>query len=65
MEPASTRRENETAHFQNTRLSDITRLLEAIQHGDPRAAEELLPLVYRSCANSPRTTGAIKDAGQL
>ena len=25
---------------------DVTRLLDAIQHGDPRAAEELLPLVY-------------------
>ena len=27
-------------------MSDATRLLEAIQHGDPKAAEELLPLVY-------------------
>ena len=27
-------------------MSDVTRLLEAIQHGDPKAAEELLPLVY-------------------
>ncbi len=27
-------------------MSDVTHLLEAIQHGDPKAAEELLPLVY-------------------
>ena len=27
-------------------MSDVTQLLEAIQHGDPKAAEDLLPLVY-------------------
>jgi RNA polymerase sigma factor (TIGR02999 family) len=27
-------------------LSDVTRILESIEQGDPRAAEELLPLVY-------------------
>ncbi len=27
-------------------MSDVTRILERVQHGDPRAAEELLPLVY-------------------
>ncbi len=27
-------------------MSDVTRLLAAIQHGDARAGEELLPLVY-------------------
>ena len=27
-------------------MSDVTRLLDAIEHGDPKAAEELLPLVY-------------------
>jgi len=27
-------------------VSDVTRVIEAIQRGDPRAAEELLPLVY-------------------
>src|SRR5258706_16404092 len=27
-------------------MSDVTRILDAIQQGDPRAAEELLPLVY-------------------
>src|SRR6266436_2395235 len=28
------------------RVSDVTRVIEAIQRGDPKAAEELLPLVY-------------------
>jgi len=28
------------------RVSDVTRILEAIEHGDPTAADELLPLVY-------------------
>jgi RNA polymerase sigma factor (TIGR02999 family) len=27
-------------------MSDVTRILEAIQAGEPKAAEELLPLVY-------------------
>jgi RNA polymerase sigma factor (TIGR02999 family) len=27
-------------------LSDVTRILEFIEHGDPKAADELLPLVY-------------------
>jgi RNA polymerase sigma factor (TIGR02999 family) len=27
-------------------MSDITRILDAIEHGDPHAAAELLPLVY-------------------
>jgi RNA polymerase sigma factor (TIGR02999 family) len=27
-------------------VSDVTRILEAVQRGEPRAAEELLPLVY-------------------
>jgi RNA polymerase sigma factor (TIGR02999 family) len=27
-------------------VSDVTRVIEAIQHGDPKAAGELLPLVY-------------------
>ncbi|MEK7676109.1 MAG: ECF-type sigma factor [Verrucomicrobiota bacterium] len=28
-------------------MSDVTRILDAIQHGDPRAADELLSLVYQ------------------
>src|SRR5262245_32246853 len=27
-------------------MSDVTQILQAIEHGDPRAAEQLLPLVY-------------------
>jgi len=27
-------------------MSDVTHLLQAIEHGDPHAADELLPLVY-------------------
>jgi RNA polymerase sigma factor (TIGR02999 family) len=27
-------------------MSDVTRILEAVAHGDPTAADELLPLVY-------------------
>jgi RNA polymerase sigma factor (TIGR02999 family) len=27
-------------------VSDVTRVIEAVQRGDPKAAEELLPLVY-------------------
>jgi RNA polymerase sigma factor (TIGR02999 family) len=30
----------------NRLLSDVTRILESIKHGDPKAADELLPLVY-------------------
>ncbi len=28
-------------------MSDITRILEAAEHGDPKAVDELLPLVYQ------------------
>ena len=27
-------------------MTDVTRILSAIEHGDARAAEQLLPLVY-------------------
>jgi RNA polymerase sigma factor (TIGR02999 family) len=27
-------------------MSDVTQILEAVEHGDPRAAEQLLPLIY-------------------
>ena len=27
-------------------MSNVTRILESIEHGDPKAADELLPLVY-------------------
>jgi DNA-binding GntR family transcriptional regulator len=27
-------------------MTEVTRILEAIEQGDPRAAEQLLPLIY-------------------
>jgi len=27
-------------------VSEVTRILDRVQHGDPKAAEELLPFVY-------------------
>src|SRR5262249_32923397 len=44
--PASSR---ETSRFQRGRLakmSEVTRILSAIEQGDPSTAEQLLPLVY-------------------
>jgi RNA polymerase sigma factor (TIGR02999 family) len=41
-------------------LSDVTRILESIEHGDPRAADELLPLVYGEL----RKLAASKMAGE-
>src|SRR5439155_13408724 len=42
-------------------MSDVTRILEAIQHGDGRAADELLPLVYEEL----RKLAACKMANEL
>src|SRR5262245_2163947 len=41
-------------------MSEVTRILEAAQQGDPKAAEELLPLVY----DELRKLAAHKMAGQ-
>jgi RNA polymerase sigma factor (TIGR02999 family) len=41
-------------------VSDVTRILEAVQQGDPTAAERLLPLVYEEL----RRLAAHKMAGQ-
>ncbi len=41
-------------------LSDVTRILESIEHGDPKAADELLPLVYGEL----RKLAAHKMAGE-
>jgi hypothetical protein len=32
-------------------MSDVTHILSAIEQGDPRAAEQLLPLVYDELRN--------------
>ena len=42
------------------RVSEVTRMLEAVAQGDPKAAEELLPLVY----NELRKLAAHKMAGE-
>jgi RNA polymerase sigma factor (TIGR02999 family) len=41
-------------------MSDVTRILSAIEHGDPKAAGELLPLVY----DELRRLAARKLAGE-
>ncbi len=41
-------------------MSEVTRILDAIQQGDPKAAEELLPLVYEEL----RRVAAFKMAGE-
>ena len=44
-------------------MSEVTRLLEAIQHGDPKAAEELLPLVYEELRKLARVKMSHEAAG--
>ena len=41
-------------------MSDVTRILEALAHGDPTAADDLLPLVYQEL----RKLAANKMSGQ-
>ena len=41
-------------------MSEVTRILERVEHGDPLAADELLPLVYREL----RRLAAHKMAGE-
>ena len=45
-------------------MSDVTRLLEAIQHGDARAGEELLPLVYADLRQLARAKMSREQPGQ-
>jgi RNA polymerase sigma factor (TIGR02999 family) len=44
-------------------MSDVTRLLEAIGHGDPQAAGELLPLVYQELRRLAAHNMAMQAAG--
>src|SRR5262245_25025918 len=44
-------------------VSDVTRLLAAIQHGDVRANEELLPLVYQELRQLARAKMAREQPG--
>jgi len=45
-------------------MSDVTRILQAAQQGDPHAAEELLPLVYQELRRLAAHKMASEAAGQ-
>jgi len=45
-------------------VSDVTRILEAAQQGDPKAADELLPLVYEELRRLAAHKMANEAAGQ-
>src|SRR6266487_3232997 len=46
------------------RVSDVTRILEAAQQGDPTAADQLLPLVYEELRRLAAHKMANEAAGQ-
>src|SRR5262249_448439 len=45
-------------------MSDVTQVLNAIEQGDPKAATQLLPLVYEELRNLAASTIANKAPGQ-
>ena len=45
-------------------MSDVTQILEAIHDGDPKAAEELLPLVYEELRKLASWRMALEAPGQ-
>jgi len=45
-------------------MSDVTRLLDAMERGEPRAAEELLPLVYEELRRLAAAKMANEKPGQ-
>jgi hypothetical protein len=45
-------------------MSDVTRILSAIEQGDPHAAEQLLPLVYEELRNLAAHKLAQEKSGQ-
>jgi hypothetical protein len=45
-------------------MSDVTRILDRVQHGDPKAAEELLPVVYEELRRLASQRMAREAAGQ-
>jgi RNA polymerase sigma factor (TIGR02999 family) len=45
-------------------MSDVTRILNAIEHGDPHAADELLPLVYEQLRHLAAQKMAHEAPGQ-
>jgi len=44
-------------------MSEVTRILEAVGRGDPKAAEELLPLVYDELRRQAAARMALEPAG--
>src|SRR6516165_175052 len=57
----------QTSRFQRGKLAgmtDITRILAAIEQGDPRASEELLPLVYHELRRLAKQRLAREKPGQ-
>src|SRR5207342_1378925 len=45
-------------------MNDVTRILAGIEHGDPKAAEQLLPLVYEELRRLAARRLAGEKAGQ-
>src|SRR5262245_32801413 len=45
-------------------MSDVTRILEQIEHGDQEAAEKLLPLVYEELRRLAAARLALEKPGQ-
>jgi hypothetical protein len=45
-------------------MSEVTRILSAIEEGDPHAAEQLLPLVYDELRQLAAPKLALKKPGQ-
>ena len=45
-------------------MNDVTRILSAIEHGDPQAAEQLLPLIYRELRRLAQQRLAREKPGQ-
>jgi RNA polymerase sigma factor (TIGR02999 family) len=45
-------------------MNDVTRILQSIQHGDPKAADELLPLVYGELRKLAAARMAQESPGQ-
>lgn len=48
-----------------TAMTDITRIVSAIEGGEPTAADELLPLVYQEPRNLVTATLAHKKPGKI
>jgi RNA polymerase sigma factor (TIGR02999 family) len=45
-------------------MNDVTHILSAVEHGDPRAAEQLLPLVYAELRQLAAQKLALEKPGQ-